>query len=71
MDKIKKKGGKWRYEIEAHDNLNRSIGLSYEGNWLTSSATNNNPKSRFDSVFDKSIVKYYNYQKMSHYTRNY
>jgi hypothetical protein len=37
---------------------------------VTNSTGSNNSRSRFDSRFDKSKVKCYNYQNTSHYIRD-
>jgi len=62
--------GRWRFERESRDSLNRYNSQPNERNRLTSSTGSNNLRSRFDSRFDKSKVKCYNYQNTSYYARD-
>jgi len=62
--------GRERFERECRGSLNRSNSQPNEENWLISSTDNSNSRSRFDSRFDKSKVKCYNYQKTCHYAKD-
>ena len=61
---------KGRFGRGGQDSLNRSKNRPNEGNRLTSSTSSCNPRSRFDSRFDKSKVKCYNCQNIGYYVRD-